>query len=93
MVKLNFVYISEKNLIIGKKYCFVSEYYFYNKEINFCRYTKMYNNNYTWFELLCSKEKNQQAMELRAVETLCKINCIKMNICIKMVNCIKLYLN
>ena len=51
MVKLNFAYINEKNLIIGKKYCFVSEYYFYNKELIFvdipkCIITIIHGLNY-----------------------------------------------
>uniref|UniRef100_A0A6C0EVD8 Uncharacterized protein n=1 Tax=viral metagenome TaxID=1070528 RepID=A0A6C0EVD8_9ZZZZ len=72
MVKLNFAYINHNKLVIGKKYLYISQYYFFDKHIYCCRY---YKNEYkccTWFDLVSSKEKIQKAFERRTIIMLTK---------------------
>jgi hypothetical protein len=68
MVKLNFAYINYNKLVIGKKYLYISQYYFFDKHIYFCRYYKNeFNKCCTWFDLLGSKEKIQKSFERRTL--------------------------
>ena len=62
-------FIRETNLVMGQKYLVVSDYYLSNKEC----YQIIYNENDTnhiYFKLVSSKQKIQNAMELRAIKKL-----------------------